>query len=90
MSREDYKAIREEQQWNKRIRRKTNMEKVDEMTVELELEVQLITEHHLRIKLESKKLDYFPQSGKATWVGSGKWFRIDDIEKFIREQVKLT
>jgi hypothetical protein len=30
-----------------------------------------------------KRLDYFPKSGRATWVSSNKWFTIPDIEQFI-------
>lgn len=88
MSSEDWESMKEYAKETKKERRRTNREKADELTIELELEVRLIDEHHLRIDLAENKLDYFPQSGKATWVGSGKWFRIIDIEKFIREQVK--
>lgn len=88
MSSEDWKFSREEEKKRKQDRQKTNREKVDEMTIERGLDVRVIAEHHLRIELAGKKLDYFPQSSKACWVGSGKWFKIDNIQKFIREQLK--
>lgn len=85
MNSEDYKAIREDARLRKSITLKTNREKVDEMIAQYDLEVYVLDEHHLRIELRAKKLDYFPQSGKATWLGSGKFFRIADIIEFIKK-----
>lgn len=88
MSSEDWDEYRQSGKMVKRLRQQENRDKVDELTAELDLEVELIQETHLRITLDDKKLDYFPQSGKATWLKSGRFFRIEDIESFIREEIK--
>jgi len=45
---------------------------------------------HLRIShKDGRRLDYFPKSGRATWVSSGRWFRIEDIEKYLNEKFKI-
>ncbi len=44
---------------------------------------------HLRISHpDGRRLDYFPKSVRATWVSSGRWFRIEDIEKYLNEKFK--
>lgn len=54
-----------------------------------DFKVEAIAEYQLRLTGANRKsLDFFPQSCKATWVGSNKWFRIPDIEKFIMENYK--
>lgn len=61
-----------------------------EADLDYDFEVKMIAEYHLRLTSANKKsLDYFPQSTKATWVGSNKWFRIPDIEKFIQDNFKV-
>lgn len=89
MSSEDWDALHEEAKEKKRIREKANRELIDMCTAEYGLEVGEIHNYHLRIQLGDKKLDYFPQSGKATWLGSGRWFVIGDIEKFIKNELKV-
>lgn len=49
---------------------------------ELSLKVEFIQEYHLRISGNGKRLDYFPKSGRAIWVSSGKWFEIEYIDIF--------
>lgn len=58
--------------------------------IEYDFEVETIASYQLRITsgLDRKKLDYFPTSNKATYVGSGSWFIIPDIEKFIMNNYK--
>lgn len=57
---------------------------------DLELVIEFIQPWHLRIsRPEGRRLDYFPRSGRATWVGSGKWFEIEDMEKFLYENFKI-
>lgn len=42
-----------------------------------DFDIEYIQPWHLRLSLPSgKKLDYFPKSGRATWVSIGKWFTI--------------
>lgn len=46
---------------------------------------------HLRISRPGNRtLDFFPKSGRATWLSSGKWFEIEDVEKFLYEHFKQT
>lgn len=66
--------------WNKQV--------VEGLAAEHEFPVEEIQPYHLRLTLGSKRLDYFPKSGRATWLGSQKWFTIDDIEQFLTEQFK--
>lgn len=56
------------------------------LAVEYDYEVEEIQPWHLRLSIPGEKLDYFPKSGRATWVSSGKWFEIEDIEQFILKQ----
>lgn len=54
---------------------------------DLEFEIEFIQPWHLRLSHPNgRRLDYFPKSGRATWVSSGKWFTITDIEKFIYQE----
>jgi hypothetical protein len=56
---------------------------------DLELEIEFIQPWHLRISRPgSKRLDYFPKSGRPTWVSSNRWFTIPDMEKFLYEHFK--
>jgi hypothetical protein len=49
-------------------------------------EVKVIASYHLRLSHPSgKPLDYFPQTGRATWLGTNRWFKIKDIEMFIMD-----
>lgn len=58
---------------------------------DLDLEIEYIQPWHLRISpAKGRSLDYFPKSGRATWVSSGKWFTIEDVEKFLYENFKQT
>lgn len=67
---------------------KQNIELTEFVCGEMELTIEFIQEYHLRIKGESKRLDYFPKSGRATWVGSGKWFEIEHIDTFLEKHFK--
>ena len=56
------------------------------LAVERGIEVKFIQPYHIRLTgRDNKRLDYFPNSTRATWVSSQKWFSIDDIEKFLME-----
>jgi hypothetical protein len=55
---------------------------------DLDLDIEYIQPWHLRLSGGGKRLDYFPKSGRATWVSSGRWFTIEDVEKFLYEQFK--
>ena len=68
------------------MNQKWNTEVVYGMCSEHDTDVEEIQPHHLRLTMNGKRLDYFPKSGRATWVGSQKWFTIDDIEQFLTEQ----
>lgn len=62
---------------------------VEYIAGDLELEIEYIQPWHLRIsRTGNRTLDYFPKSGRATWVSSGEWFTIEDIEKFLYEHFK--
>lgn len=76
-----------ETKYARQQRGKSNRECVESMAGIIDFEVVRIQDFHLRLTnpVDNKKLDYFPQSGKATWTGSGKWFVIDDIEAFINK-----
>jgi hypothetical protein len=57
---------------------------------DLELEITYIQPWHLRIsRTGNRTLDYFPKSGRATWLSSGKWFKITDVEKFLYDNFKV-
>lgn len=81
------RELREEERERKKSRREKNMQALNGMLVLFEIECYEIQEYHLRLHLpKGRMLDYFPTSGKATWLKSGKWFHIRDIEQFIRQQ----
>jgi hypothetical protein len=61
---------------------------VEYIAGDLDLELEYIQPWHLRLSGGGKRLDYFPKSGRATWVSSGKWFEIEDVEKFLYENFK--
>jgi hypothetical protein len=53
---------------------------------EFDFKVMRIQDWHLRLtNHKGKQLDYFPKSGKATWVGTNQWIYIADIETFIQK-----
>lgn len=54
----------------------------------LDFECNIIQPYQLRLTKDEKVLDYFPQRGKATWVGTNKWFKIDNIENFLETNFK--
>jgi hypothetical protein len=67
-----------------------NIAIVEYIAGDLEFEVKYIQPWHLRLTpAKGRSLDYFPKSGRATWVSSGKWFEIEDIEKFIYDNWKI-
>lgn len=79
--------LREEEKQRKLSRFEKNTQAISGMLILFEIECYQIQEHHLRLHMpKGRQLDYFPKSGKATWLKSGKWFFIHDIEKFIRKQ----
>jgi hypothetical protein len=69
---------------------KGNTEIVEFLAGELDYKVDRIQPYHLRLThpVTGKKLDYFPQTGKATWVSSNKFFSIEDIEQWIYKNFK--
>jgi hypothetical protein len=76
-----------ETKYSKQRRGNNNRECVESMAGVIDFEVTRIQEWHLRLSnpVDNRKLDYFPQSGKASWTGSSKWFVIDDIEDFLNK-----
>jgi hypothetical protein len=51
---------------------------------EFDFKVERIQDWHLRLTNQfGKQLDFFPKSRRATWVGTNRWFIIEDIETFI-------
>lgn len=55
-----------------------------------DIEMEYIQWYHIRISFlkKKKRLDYFPKKGRSTWVGSGRWFTIKDIEQVILNELK--
>jgi len=54
-----------------------------------ELSLVYVQPWHLRLShTDGRRLDYFPKSGRATWVSTNRWFRIEDIEQFLLEHFK--
>lgn len=62
---------------------KWNSDVVHFLAGEYDFEVEAIEDWQLRLSISGRKLDYFPQTGRATWVGSNKWTVIKDIEAFL-------
>lgn len=57
---------------------------VEHLVAELDIKIQWVAPYHARLTHDDgRRLDYFPKSGKATWVSSQEWFQIPDIEQFI-------
>jgi len=50
---------------------------------ELGYDVFALTEYQYRIQIGDRRLDYFPQSGKGTWVGTNIFTQIGEIDKFL-------
>lgn len=90
MSAEDWAALKEDGKARKQERERFNRELVECLAGDLDydFEIEMISPFQMRLTMKGKKLDYFPQSGRATWVGSGKWFLIGDIEKFLNQNAK--
>lgn len=56
---------------------------------DLELTLVYIQPWHLRLSHPGgRKLDYFPKSGRATWVSTNEWFTIPCIETFLNKEFK--
>lgn len=88
---DDFRAMREERNERKRKRKKSNTELV--MTyqgdIDYDFEVEVVAPYQLRLTgNDGRKFDYFPTSGKGTWVGSNDFFKVPDIERFIAEHYK--
>ena len=63
---------------------KFRREVVEGMAGEYDYKVERIANWHLRMtNHHGKRLDYFPKTSKATWVGTNQWMVIPDIEQFI-------
>lgn len=53
------------------------------------LSLEYIQPWHLRLSHpDGRRLDYFPKSGRATWVSSGRWFVIEDVEQYLLKEFK--
>lgn len=89
-----FRQMNDEKRERERKRKKSNTELLlfyQSNDVEYDFEVEIIAPYHLRITTaEGKRLDYFPTSNKATWVGSQEWFKIPNIELFIMQNLKAT
>lgn len=66
-----------------------NTEVVESMAAIHDFHWEAVQPYQLRITLNDKKLDYFPQTGRSTWVGSNTWFVINDIEQFIMKELGI-
>jgi hypothetical protein len=88
MSAEDWEGLREDQQKKKSQRREFNTGGILWMAGEMGLDVEEIAPYQFRITQGKKRLDYYPTSGKATWVGSGKFFKIKELDKFMEKHFK--
>lgn len=86
-----FKSMREEGGRRRRKRCGSNTDLVlgYQGDINYDFEVQVIAPYQLRITTpDGKRLDYYPTSNKATWVGSNSWFKIPDIEQFIMQNFK--
>lgn len=83
-----YRSMKEEAKAAKKERAIKNMITLNGMICLFSIQCQAIQHHHFRLQIKGRNLDYFPQSGRATWLGTNRWFNIPDkgLEKFIREQ----
>lgn len=88
MSGEEWDFMREQEKERKAKRRSFNTGGIFWMAGELELEVEEITPYQLRVTKGKKRLDYFPTSGKATWVGTNKYFKIKNLDEFMEKHFK--
>jgi hypothetical protein len=52
--------------------------------------IEYIAEYQLRLHhpIRMKRLDYYPKSRKATWVGTNQYFMIPDIEIYLEKHFK--
>lgn len=81
---DSWHQLRDESQKYRQKKQSDNTDIVMHLAGEYGFEVKVIQEYQLRLSHPSgKPLDYFPQRGKATWLGSNRWFKIKDIEAFI-------
>lgn len=80
---DSWKELNEKWQKHRQKKQKWGTEIVESMAAIYGFEWEAIQPYQLRITLNGKRLDYFPQKGRSTWVGSNKWFVITDIEQFI-------
>lgn len=87
---EDWKDWKQESKLHKDAKQKWNTDVVGFIAGELEFKLTIIQPYQLRLNhaKTGKNLDYFPRSGKATWLGSGKWFVITDIEQWLYKNFK--
>lgn len=86
---DSWQQLRDESQKFRQKKQEDNTGIVMHLAGEYGFEVKVIQEYHLRLSHPSgKPLDYFPQRGKATWLGSNRWFKIRDIEAFIMDNWK--
>lgn len=77
--------MREARKKRKLDRQVSKTELVNLLAGEFDFKVEIIAPYQLRLFLLNGTIDYFPQSGKATILGSGEYFKIPDIEKYISE-----
>jgi hypothetical protein len=83
---DSWRDLREESQQHRRKKQKDNTEVVMHIAGEYVFSVKVLSDHHLRLSHPGgRPLDYFPQRGKATWLGTNRWFTIKDIEAFIMD-----
>jgi hypothetical protein len=82
----DFREMRAEKQILNAKWRSLNSELCLFICAEMALTVKKLTECHFRIfrQKERRALDYFPTHRRASWVGSGKFFTIPDIEAFLK------
>lgn len=83
MSAEEYMDWKEHSRYFRLERQKDNTENLYSLAGMHEFEIKKIADHHLRLFLKDFTLDYFPQRGRATKLGTNRWFTISDIEQYI-------
>lgn len=85
---DNFKPIQPKQSPRKEpiLRETKNTKNIDNVINLFEIEARVIQPWHIRLPLPKGTLDFYTPSGKATWLGTNKWFYIKNIEKFIREQ----
>lgn len=86
---ETYAVMREQRKAHNEEVIKFERELVEHLAAWHDFDFILIQPWHFRMVLrKNKTVDYFPTKKKASVVGSGEWFKIKDIERYIENHFK--